>query len=120
MSGFLSPGWGHRLIYHWPELDRATRAQLERGQRITEVLKQPQYAPMPVEKEVAILYAVINGYLDGVPVEKVGAFEDAFHRFMETSHRDICERIAKEKELSEETEEALKKAILEFKESFSF
>jgi len=102
------------------ELDRATRAQLERGQRITEVLKQPQYAPMPVEKEVVILYAVINGYLDDVPVEKVGAFEDAFHRFMEMSHRDICERIAKEKELSEETEEALKKAILEFKESFSF
>jgi len=102
------------------ELDRATRAQLERGQRITEVLKQPQYAPMPVEKEVAILYAVINGYLDDVPVEKVGAFEDAFHRFMEMSHGDICERIAKEKELSEETEEVLKKAILEFKESFSF
>jgi F-type H+-transporting ATPase subunit alpha len=102
------------------ELDRATRAQLERGQRITEVLKQPQYVPMPLEKEIAILYAVINGYLDDVPVDRVIAFEDAFHRFMETGHRDILERIAQEKELSEETEEALKKAILEFKESVPY
>ena len=102
------------------ELDRATRAQLERGQRITEVLKQPQYVPMPVEKEVTILYAVINGYLDDVPVEKVMAFEESFHRFMETSHPDIGKRIAEDKELSDETEEALKKAIAEFKEQVPY
>jgi F-type H+-transporting ATPase subunit alpha len=102
------------------ELDRATKVQLERGQRITEVLKQPQYVPMPMEKEVTILYAVINGYLDDVPVDRVMAFEDAFHRFMETSHRDILELLAQERELSEETEEALKKAILEFKESVPY
>jgi F-type H+-transporting ATPase subunit alpha len=102
------------------ELDRTTRGQLERGQRITEVLKQPQYVPMPLEKEVTILYAVINGYLDDVPVERAMAFEDAFHRFMETSHPDILERIASEKELKEETEEALKKAILEFKEGVPY
>ncbi len=102
------------------ELDRITRAQLERGQRITEVLKQPQYVPMLLEKEVAILYAVINGYLDDVPVERVRAFEDAFHRFMEMSHPEICERIAQDKELSEETEEALKAAILEFKEKVPY
>ena len=102
------------------ELDRATRAQLELGQRITEVLKQPQYVPMPMEKEVTILYAVINGYLDDVPVDRVMAFEDAFHRFMETSHRDILELLAQEKELSEGTEEALKKAISEFKESVTY
>jgi len=75
------------------ELDKTTRAQLERGQRITEVLKQPQYVPMNVEKEVSILYAVINGYLDEVPVDKVMAFEGAFHRFMETSHPEIGQRI---------------------------
>lgn len=98
------------------ELDRSTRAQLERGQRITEVLKQPQYVPMPVEKETTILYAVINGYLDDVPVEKVMAFEEAFHRFMETSHPEIGQRIASDKELSDQTEEALKQAIAEFKE----
>jgi len=93
------------------ELDKATRAQLERGQRITEVLKQPQYVPMPLEKEVTILHAVINGYLDDVPVEKVRAFEEGFHRFMETSHPEIGQHISAEKELSDETEEALKHAI---------
>ena len=102
------------------ELDKATRAQLERGQRITDVLKQPQYVPMPVEKEVTILFAVINGYLDDVPVEKVMAFEESFHRFMETSHPDIGKRIAEDKELSDETEEALKKAIIEFKEQVPY
>ena len=99
------------------ELDKATRAQLDRGQRITEVLKQPQYVPMTLEKEVIILYAVINGYLDDVPVEKVRAFEDDFLRFIATTHPDIGQRIAKEKAISDETEEGLRKAILEFKET---
>ncbi len=99
------------------ELDRATRAQLDRGQRTTEVLKQPQYVPMTLEKEVIILYAVINGYLDDVPVEKVRAFEDDFLRFIATTYPDIGQRIAKEKAISDETEEGLKKAILEFKET---
>lgn len=99
------------------DLDKATRAQLERGQRITEVLKQPQYSPMPLEKEVTILYAAVNGYLDDVPVEKIAAFEQRFHRFMETNHPEIGQRIATEKEIKPETEEALKAAILEFKQS---
>jgi F-type H+-transporting ATPase subunit alpha len=102
------------------ELDKATRAQLERGQRITEVLKQPQYVPMNVEKEVSILYAAINGYLDDVPVDKVMAFEGAFHRFMETSHPEIGQRIAMDKEISDETEEALKQAINEFKQQVPY
>ncbi len=102
------------------ELDKATRAQLERGQRITEVLKQPQYVPMPLQKEVTILHAVINGYLDDVPVEKVRAFEEGFHRFMETSHPEIGQRITAEKELSDETEEALKQAIAGFKEKVPY
>jgi F-type H+-transporting ATPase subunit alpha len=102
------------------DLDKATRAQLERGQRITEILKQPQYAPMPLEKEVTILYAVTNGYLDDIPIEKIAAFEQAFHHFMETNHPEVGQRIVVDKEIKTETEEALKKAISEFKKSASY
>ena len=101
------------------ELDKATRAQLERGQRITEVLKQTQYAPMSVEKQVMILYAAINGYLDDVPGDKVGAFEANLHRFMEANHPEICKKIAKQKELTPEIEEKLKAAISEFKKGWA-
>jgi len=102
------------------DLDKSTRAQLERGQRITEILKQPQHAPMPLEKEVTILYAVTNGYLDDVPVEKIAAFEQAFHHFMETNHPGVAQRIVADKEIKPETEQALKKAISEFKQSASY
>jgi F-type H+-transporting ATPase subunit alpha len=102
------------------DLDKATRAQLERGQRITEILKQPQHAPMPLEKEVTILYAVTNGYLDDVPIEKIAAFEQAFHHFMETNHPELGQRIVADKEIKPETEEALKKSISEFKQSASY
>ena len=101
------------------ELDKATKAQLERGQRITEILKQPQYAPMPVAKQVMILYAAINGYLDDIAVDKVATFETNFHRFMEANHPEIGEKIAQEKEISAKTEDTLKAAILEFKQGFS-
>ncbi len=99
------------------ELDKATRAQLERGQRITEILKQTQYSPMPVEKQVMILYAAINGYIDDVPLDKATAFEANFHRFMEGNHPEMGKKIAKEKDITAETEEALKAAITEFKKS---
>ena len=102
------------------DLDKATRSQLERGQRITEVLKQPQYVPMPLDKEVGILYAVNNGYLDDVPVEKIAAFEQGFHRFMETNHPEINQLILTDKEIKPETEEKLKSAILEFKKSAAY
>jgi F-type H+-transporting ATPase subunit alpha len=97
------------------ELDKATRDQLERGQRITEVLKQPQYSPMPLEKQVMIIYAVTNGFLDDLPIEKMGDWEEAFHRFMGTKHPEIGEAIAQEKDLSEETTSRLQDAIREFK-----
>jgi len=97
------------------DLDKATREQLERGQRITEILKQPQYLPMPLEQQVMIIYAVTNDFLDDVPVEEVRDWEDAFHRFMEENHPQIGETIAREKDLSEETATALRKAIEEFK-----
>jgi len=98
------------------ELDAATRAQLERGRHITEVLKQNQYSPVPTEKQVMILYVAVNGYLDDIPVAKVGAFETNFHRFMDANHPEIGQVIAKTKELSQETEEKLKVAIQEFKQ----
>ena len=101
------------------ELDKTTRAQLERGQRITEVLKQLQYEPMPVEKQVIILYAVINGYLDDIAVDKVALFESKFHEFMAEKHAEIAQKIAEEKEITDKTEEALKKAIEQFKKSFA-
>lgn len=101
------------------DLDKATRDQLERGRRITEVLKQPQYSPMSLGKEVMILYAVTNGYLDDVPVDKAIAWEGQFHRFMETSHPELEQKINDDKEIKPETEEALKAAIKVFKEQLS-
>ena len=97
------------------ELDQATRDQLERGQRITEILKQGQYSPMETEKQVMILYAVINGHLDDVDVGHLASFETDFHRFMEATHPDIGTTIARDKDLSQETEDSLKAAIAEFK-----
>jgi F-type H+-transporting ATPase subunit alpha len=101
------------------ELDKTTRAQLERGQRITEILKQPEYVPMPVEKQVMILYAAINGYIDDVPLDKVRDFEADFHRFMEANHPDVGKAIAKEKELTADIEKKLKAAIDEFKKGMA-
>jgi F-type H+-transporting ATPase subunit alpha len=101
------------------ELDRATKAQLDRGERVTEVLKQPQFVPVPLENQVMILYAVINGYLDDIPVNKITDFEADFTEFMKASYPKVCETIAKEKEISTETEEALKKAVSEFKQGFA-
>ncbi len=102
------------------ELDPSTRRQLERGQRIVEVLKQPQYQPMALSAQVAILYAVTNGYLDDVPVNKVQAFERAFHSFMASAHPEIASDIDAKLQLTPETEEALKKAIQEFKETVPY
>ena len=101
------------------ELDKATKAQLDRGQRITEILKQPQSAPMPIEKQVIILYAAINGYIDDVPVEKVVAFEANFHQFMEANHPEVGESIVKDKDITAKTEEALKAALEEFKKGWT-
>jgi F-type H+-transporting ATPase subunit alpha len=100
------------------ELDKATQAQLERGQRIQEVLKQGQFVPVALEKQVMILYAVINGYMDDIPMDKITAFEADFHRFMETGYASLGKSIAETKSLSQENEETLKKAITEFKQGF--
>jgi F-type H+-transporting ATPase subunit alpha len=75
---------------------------------------------MPLEKQVMILYAVTNGYLDDTPVDKISSFEEAFHRFMETNHPNIGKAIASEKALNDKTEEELKNAITQFQQTVSF
>jgi F-type H+-transporting ATPase subunit alpha len=97
------------------ELEESTREQLDRGRRLTEILKQPQYEPMPLEREVMIIYAGTRGYLDDVPVEQIKGWESAFHEFMASHHPDVGRAIAEEKALDEETEAALQAAIREFK-----
>lgn len=101
------------------DLDKATRDQINRGKRIIEVLKQPVFSPMSLEKQVTIIYAVTNGYLDDIAIEKVRAFETAFHKFMESSHSALLSTIATKKEISPESEEILKKAIVQFKQGFT-
>jgi F-type H+/Na+-transporting ATPase subunit alpha len=97
------------------DLDPATKAQLDRGLRMTEVLKQPQYRPMPVQEQVAILWAATNGYLESVPVEEVRAFEDAYLDNLRTAHADLLDKIASEKALSDELIAELRKATEDFK-----
>ena len=100
------------------ELDKATLGQLERGQRIQEVLKQNQYAPVALEKQVMILYAVTNGYADDIPVARVMAYEAELNQYVEANYPDLGKTIASEKDLSDESENTLKKAITEFKQGF--
>ena len=97
------------------DLDRATRAQLERGMRIQEVLKQPQYEPVPLDHQVMVLFAVTNNYLDDVPVGKIRDFEMAFRRFMDTAHPEVGQAIMRDLALSDMTVQQLRSAIEEFK-----
>ena len=100
------------------DLDESTRSQIERGRRTVEVLKQDQYIPMSVENEVAILFALVGGYLDDVPVENVQKWEGEFHKYMKDMKGDVLKLISEKKELTEEVENALKKAIEEYKEVY--
>ena len=101
------------------DLDEATKQQIERGRRTTEILKQGQYEPMAVENQVAIIYAATNGYLDDVETEKVGEWEKKFHEFLNMQRGQLLEKIGEEKKLSEELENELKQAIEDFKKSNS-
>jgi F-type H+-transporting ATPase subunit alpha len=99
------------------DLDKATQAQLDRGRRLTEILKQDQYVPMSLEDEVEIIFAVTNGFADDVPVEKMRAWEEAVHKFMDATYPDIGNTIAKEKKLSPDTTAKLKQALSDFKKT---
>ncbi|MGH2592006.1 MAG: F0F1 ATP synthase subunit alpha [Anaerolineae bacterium] len=99
-------------------LDAATVRQLDRGQRLTEILKQPQYAPMPFEKQVMIIFAGTNGYLDQAPIARVSEWETAFHKFMDTQHPEIGEEIQREKRMSDDLIVRLRAACEEFNKTW--
>jgi len=97
------------------ELDEATRAQIDRGLRITEVLKQPQYEPVSLEDQVIVLFAVINGYMDNVPVRQVKDFEKELLTWMHRNRPQVGQAIAETRGFTSETEEALRSALYQFK-----
>jgi F-type H+-transporting ATPase subunit alpha len=101
------------------DLDKTTLAQLRRGSRLVELLKQVQYAPMPVEKQVASLFAGTNGYIDDIPLEHVERYEREFLEMMEIKHADVMQEITLKKDLSPELTERLKTILREFTDRFA-
>jgi len=100
------------------DLDKSTLAQLRRGSRLVELLKQGQYVPMSVAKQVASIFAGTNGYLDEIPEAEVGRYEMEFLEMMELKHPEILQEIAEKKDLSEELTGKLKSVLQHFTESF--
>jgi len=100
------------------DLDEATRKQLSRGERLRELLKQPQNSPLQLFEQVAIIYTGINGYLDEIPVDKVVAFAAGLRDYLKNSKPKYGEIIQTEKVLTEEAENLLKEGINEFKQTF--
>jgi len=100
------------------DLDPTTQKQLDRGRRITEILKQPQYQPVSLEKQVMVFYAVTNNYLDKVPLDKIKVWEDAFLRYMDATHSNIGRAIASARKLDDATTAGLKLAIQDFNQMF--
>lgn len=101
------------------DLDKATRDQLERGQRLTELLKQPQYEPMPLDEQVIGIYAVTSGLADDVPINKIRDFEAGLLQFMRTVHPEIGQTISSEKVITDEIADALNAAVEEYKQTAS-
>src|ERR1019366_1261748 len=101
------------------DLDKATQAQLNRGARLVEVLKQAQYEPLAVERQGAILFAGTNGYLDNIAVSEIRAFEIELYKFIETRHPNIFPGIAEKKQLDDELKGALAAAVKEFSGDFA-
>ncbi|SPD74869.1 F1 sector of membrane-bound ATP synthase, alpha subunit [uncultured Desulfobacterium sp.] len=100
------------------DLDKGTQRQLNRGRRLVEILKQPQYQPMSAEKEIAILFAGANGYLDEVPEKSVAEYESQMLSFMESKHAGVLKAIKDDKDISPDTDKKLKAALDEFKGMF--
>jgi F-type H+-transporting ATPase subunit alpha len=100
------------------DLDKATQAQLARGQRLTEVLKQPQYQPMDVEKQVLLIWAATNGYIDDIAVEDVRQFESNLLKFVESSHPGVLAAIADKKSITDEIKGDLKQLLDDFKDEW--
>jgi len=102
------------------DLDEATRRQLDQGLRVQEVLKQGQYAPVPLVDQVLMFFAVTNGFLDDVELRKVADFEEAFLRYVKDSHPDLVQTVATGAKLSDETQDALSQAILDYKATAAY
>jgi F-type H+-transporting ATPase subunit alpha len=102
------------------DLDSATRAQLERGQRATEILKQDQNVPLSMEQQVCIMHALVSGYLDDVEIPKVRSFEEGLRSFMNSNHPEVLSSIAETKDITDEIRSALNAAIEEFKASVPY
>jgi F-type H+-transporting ATPase subunit alpha len=100
------------------DLDKATQAQLARGRRLTEILKQPQYEPVDVEKQVLVIWAATNGHTDDIPVEDVRRFETSLLKFVENSHPGLLADIAEQKALSEEIKADLQQVLEDFKDDW--
>ncbi len=100
------------------ELDKATQAQLNRGQRLTEILKQDQYKPLPVEKQVLVIFASTNGYLDDLPVEECLPFEKALYDFLDSSYPGLAKKILEKKALDDALRQEARKVLDEFKAKF--
>jgi F-type H+-transporting ATPase subunit alpha len=101
------------------DLDAATQRLLNRGARLTELLKQPQFSPLKTEEQVVVIYAGVNGYLDSIPVSQVGEFEDGLLRLVRDSHKDVLETIRTEKELTDETSDKLKAIVDDYAKAFA-
>jgi F-type H+-transporting ATPase subunit alpha len=97
------------------DLDKATRDQLTRGERLSEILKQPQFQPLAVEKQVVIIWCGTNGYLDDVPLPKIRDFETGLYRFLESNNSKFLPAIAKEKALSDELDAQLREVVAEYR-----
>jgi F-type H+/Na+-transporting ATPase subunit alpha len=102
------------------DLDKATQQQLRRGERITEIMKQPQYQPLSLVQEVMIIFAASNGYIDDVPTGRVKEFERDLYRFMETQYKPLADKIAKEKKFDADIEKEARAMIDEFKKTVSY
>jgi len=100
------------------DMDASTRRQIERGKRMTELLKQPQYSPLPVAREILVIYAGINGFLDRVPVEDCGRYAEEFLDFVARQHPEVPAELTEKKKLDEELEKKIKAALEEFAAGF--
>ena len=100
------------------DLDKSTQAQLARGERLQELLKQGQYEPLPVDKQIVMIYAGTNGYLDQLPVESVGEYEKRLYEYLDGSKPDLLEEIRRKQKLDDELREHIKAALDEFREKF--
>ena len=101
------------------DLDQATQKQLNRGKRLVEILKQPQYQPLPVEKQVAIIYAATNGYLDPVPVERLRDYEDGLYQFLDTRAPHVLGGIAEKRILEDDVKKNLAGALEDYGKQFA-